>query len=84
MLSESCLVVLKNKLEITPHVRRPDEKSVTANIIFNLAQLGIPIRDSQFFDVATYLEIVEIQKQVYGGESGSRAATQSDIDAFLG
>lgn len=78
------MVVLKNKLEITPHVRRPDEKSVTANIIFNLAQLGIPIRDSEFFDISVYLEIVELQKEIYGGNGGDRKATQADIDAFLG
>jgi hypothetical protein len=49
-----------------------------------LAQLGIPIRDSEFFDIKTYLEIVEIQKNVYAGEAPSRAATQTDIDTFLG
>jgi len=49
-----------------------------------LAQLGIPIRDSEFFDIQTYLEIVDIQKSIYSGESPSRIATQSDIDSFLG
>ncbi|MGE4341474.1 MAG: hypothetical protein AB7E23_00040 [Bacilli bacterium] len=49
-----------------------------------MAQLGIPIRDSEFFDIQTYLEIVEIQKSVYAGETPSRTATQSDIDKFLG
>lgn len=62
----------------------PSSHSVTANIIFNLAQLGIPIRDSEFFDIHTYLEIVEIQKNLYSKEGSSREATQSDIDAFLG
>ena len=76
--------MLKSKKVIIPHVRRPDEKSVTANIIFNLAQLGIPIRDSEFFDISVYLEIIELQKEIYGGANGCRRATQSDIDAFLG
>jgi len=49
-----------------------------------LAQLGIPIRDSEFFDIKTYLEIVEIQKNLYSKEGTTRSATQSDIDAFLG
>jgi hypothetical protein len=62
----------------------PGYHSFTANIIYNLAQLGIPIRDSEFFDIQTYLEIVEIHKNVYAGETPSRQATQADIDTFLG
>ena len=57
--------------------------NITANIIFNLAQLGIPIRDAEFFDIRTYLDIVKLQKSIYE-EGGSRKATQADIDAFLG
>ncbi|MCQ2798195.1 MAG: hypothetical protein MJ241_07105 [Bacilli bacterium] len=49
-----------------------------------MAQLGIPIRDAVFFDIATYLEIVALQKRIYSQDGGSRNATQADIDAFIG
>jgi hypothetical protein len=48
-----------------------------------LAQLGIPIRDAEFIDIATYLDIVKLQKKIYGGID-ERKATQADIDAFIG
>lgn len=47
-----------------------------------MAQLGIPIRDSVFFDVATYKEIIEIHEECVNPDK-PRKATQSDIDAFL-
>jgi len=59
-------------------------ENITANIIFNLAQLGIPIRDAIYFDIKTYLDIVKLQKSIYGQDGISRQATQADIDAFLG
>jgi len=49
-----------------------------------LAQLGIPIRDAEFFDIRTYLDIVKLQKSIYEEGGSSRQATQADIDAFLG
>jgi hypothetical protein len=69
-------------VEIAPHNDRPRE-NVTANIIFNLAQLGIPIRDAEFFDIQTYLDIVKLQKEIFSGET-NRQASQADINAFLG
>lgn len=65
------------------HDNRPRE-NVTANIVFNLAQLGIPIRDAEYIDIHTYLDIVKLQKKIYSNHSEPREATQSDIDAFLG
>jgi hypothetical protein len=62
-----------------------DSHSPTANIIFNLAQLGIPLRDAELFDIGTYLEIVDIQSKMLKGSAGetTRKATQKDIDNFL-
>lgn len=66
-----------------PHNDKPSH-SVTSNIVYNLAQLGISIRDAELFDIATYKEIVEIAKEQMEGICGSpRKATQSDIDKFL-
>ncbi len=59
------------------------EFGMTANIIFNLAHLGISIEDSKHFDLQTYLELVQLEMQVISGKSNLRKATQSDIDAFL-
>lgn len=57
---------------------------MTSNIIYNLAQIGVPIRDAELFDIATYMEIVQIAKEQMDGIDGSpKHATQSDIDAFL-
>lgn len=55
----------------------------TANIIYNLAQLGIPIKDSKYFDIGIYIELIEIHAKTISGEPTTRPATQSDIDAFL-
>ena len=52
--------------------------------MFNLAQLGIPIRDAEFFDIRTYLDMVKLQKSIYEEGGTTRQATQADIDAFLG
>jgi hypothetical protein len=50
-----------------------------------LAQLGIPIRDAEYFDIDTYKAIVNLQKEIYGHQGVvNRQATQADIDAFLG
>ena len=48
----------------------------------NLAQHGIQISESRFFDIATYAEIIEIEL-VHTGGANTRKATQSDIDLFL-
>jgi hypothetical protein len=48
-----------------------------------LAHLGLSIEDSKYFDINTYLQIVELEMQVIGGKSGIKKASQSDIDAFL-
>lgn len=55
----------------------------TSNIIFNLAQMGIPIRDAFFIEIDTYFELLDLFKESMGGSSGSRRATQADIDKFL-
>ena len=69
-----------------PHPNRPqrnDEVNITANIIFNLAHLGISIEDTKTFDLDTYFEIVELEMNVINGNQSSKKATQNDIDKFL-
>lgn len=63
--------------------QRSDDLNITANIIFNLAHLGISILDTKCFDLDTYFEIVELETRVIKGTNGPRIATQSDIDSFL-
>lgn len=60
-----------------------EEKDITANIIFNLAHLGLSIEDTKSFDLETYFSIVELEKNVIGGNKSSKRATQNDIDNFL-
>jgi hypothetical protein len=49
-----------------------------------LAQIGIPIRDADLFDIEVYMEMVDIAKeQMHGISGGSKKASQSDIDTFL-
>lgn len=67
-----------------PHSSKDEsEFGATAHIIFNLAHLGISIEDSKHFDLETYVQIVELEMQVIGGKSGTRKASQLDIDAYL-
>lgn len=65
------------------HPQRNDEVNITANIIFNLAHLGISIEDAKNFDLDTYFEIVKLEMNVINGKQSSKRATQSDIDTFL-
>ena len=58
-------------------------ENVTANIIFNLAHIGISIEDTKHFDLETYFSIVELEKNVISGNKSSKRATQHDIDNFL-
>jgi hypothetical protein len=60
-----------------------NEDNITANIIFNLAHLGISIEDTKTFDLNTYFEIVELEMNVISGKKSTKIATQSDIDKFL-
>jgi len=60
-----------------------EEKDITANIIFNLAHLGLSIEDTKAFDLETYFSIVELEKNVITGNKTSKRATQNDIDNFL-
>ncbi len=58
-------------------------ENVTANIIFNLAHLGISIEDSKHFDLETYFEIVGLEMKVISGKQETRRARQIDIDNFF-
>ncbi|MBI9008677.1 MAG: hypothetical protein JEZ05_01485 [Tenericutes bacterium] len=58
-------------------------QNITANIIFNLAHLGLSIEDTKTFDLNTYFEIIELEMNVISGKQGNRRAKQQDIDAFL-
>lgn len=60
-----------------------DESNISANIIFNLAHLGVSIEDTKNFDLDTYFQIVEFELNVINGNKSSKKATQSDIDKFL-
>lgn len=60
-----------------------EEKDITANIIFNLAHLGLSIEDTKSFDLETYFSIVELEKNVISGNKSSKRASQKDIDAFF-
>lgn len=60
-----------------------DEQNTTANIIYNLAHLGISIKDTEFFDIEVYSKIIELEVNTMSGEATSRNATQKDIDLFL-
>ena len=69
-----------------PHPSNPqknDDVNITANIIFNLAHLGLSIEDTKNFDLATYFEIVELEMNVNNGKQTNKRAKQSDIDRFL-
>ena len=59
------------------------DSNATANIIFNLSHLGISLRDSKYFDIQTYLELLELEMKVINGKNETRKATQQDIDLFL-
>ncbi len=60
-----------------------EEKDITANIIFNLAHLGLSIQDTKSFDLETYFSIVELEKNVISCNKSTKRATQHDIDNFL-
>jgi hypothetical protein len=60
-----------------------DDINITANIIFNLAHLGLSIEDAKTFDLDTYFEIVELEMNVINGKQSTKKAKQSDIDKFL-
>lgn len=69
---------------IPPSVNNDElvQESITAHIIFNLANLGLSIDDSRFFDIKVYMEILKLQGDLLKKEN-TRRATQADIDAFL-
>ena len=77
-----CSVHFKKDLHPS-HQQRNDEVNITANIIFNLAHLGISIADTKTFDLDTYFEIVQLEMNVVKGNQSRRRATQKDIDKFL-
>lgn len=78
-----CWVRFKKERHPDQSQRSDDTLNITANIIFNLAHLGISILDTKCFDLDTYFEIVELETRVIKGSNGPRTATQKDIDAFL-
>ena len=62
---------------------KANDVNITANIIFNLAHLGISIEDTKHFDLDTYFDIVELEMNVINGKQSTKRATQNDIDKFL-
>jgi len=80
---ETCSGIYR-KAPNKPHsLKDESEFGATANIIFNLAHLGISIEDTKHFDLEVYLQLVELEMQVINGKEHSRRASQADIDAFL-
>jgi hypothetical protein len=77
-----CSVRFKKEQQ-TNRPQNSDDVNITANIIFNLAHLGISIEDTKNFDLDTYFEIVELGMNVINGKQSSKRATQKDIDKFL-
>ena len=55
----------------------------TSNIIFNLSQMGISLRDAFLIEIDTYFELVVLYSSQFKKDVGSREATQADIDSFL-
>ena len=55
----------------------------TSNIIFNLSQMGISLRDAFLIEIDTYFELVDLYTSQFKKDGGSREATQADIDSFL-
>ena len=78
-----CLVPFKKDQQARGVPNDSDSKNITANIIFNLAHLGLTIEDTKTFDLNTYFEIIELEMNVIGGNKTTRRATQVDIDEFL-
>jgi hypothetical protein len=80
---EKCWVPFKKEKHPDQSQRNSDDLNITANIIFNLAHLGISIEDTKVFDLDTYFELVELETKVIKEANCPRGATQKDIDAFL-
>ena len=78
-----CLVPFKKDQHPVPQQRNNDNENITANIIFNLAHLGISIEDTKTFDLNTYFKIVKLEMKIANGHPSERRATQKDIDSFL-
>ena len=60
-----------------------EDEHITANIIYNLAHLGISIKDAAFFDIEVYSQIVDLELKTFSKNSNTKQATQKDIDLFL-
>ena len=78
-----CLVPFKKDQQARGVPNNSDSQNITANIIFNLAHLGLSIEDTKTFDLNTYFEIIELEMNVISGNKTTRIATQKDIDRFL-
>ena len=78
-----CLVPFKKDQQARGVPNNSDSQNITANIIFNLAHLGLSVEDTKTFDLNTYFEIIELEMNVISGKQTPRRATQQDIDAYL-
>jgi hypothetical protein len=77
------LVRFKKETHPSKQQKRNDESNITANIIFNLAHLGLSIEDAKNFDLDTYFEIVKLEMNIISGNQSTKRATQTDIDRYL-
>jgi len=83
MSSQAFFKAKANKRE-SKQIPSESNHEAVSNIIFNLSQMGISIRDAFFIEIDTYFELLDLFKESMGlDEDGSRTATQTDIDRFL-
>lgn len=60
-----------------------DEQNTTSNIIYNLAHLGISIKDTEYFDIEVYARLIDLEVRTISNHESPRKANQKDIDLFL-
>jgi len=83
MLLAHYLLVRKRGLVLQSIPSNRSRHEATSNIIYNLSQMGISIRDAYFIEIDTYFELVDLYKKSMSSVEGTREATQSEIDSFL-
>lgn len=81
ILLTKCWVPFRRSSE-QPQQRNDEDENITANIISNLAHLGISVQDTKTFDLDVYFDIVGIEMKLMGSNN-EKQVTQKDIDAFL-
>lgn len=55
----------------------------TSNIIFNLSQMGLSLKEAEMIEIDTYFELLDLYQESMSPKPSSRMASQNDIDRFL-